>query len=316
MARPSRRAVSSRQAASTRHHPDTTDDESGTPDDTNPVPNPPPGRPPSLRVQLLEKEARISDLEAINSGLEADLSRLHTDYDDLRDDHNALLERFRTLSSNHTSLKSLKRKSEDALEDELVKKQKRIRRLERERAVAAECVDKTVCALESQLDGKSREIQCAEHQLTASKAVTMSRDTTITSLRSIITKKQSALTSTRNELYAAQKRDERAKRALKAARQAYSDLRIWKPRRDGQYSATARELARTLTHAGCAAEKIEFAVKSCARAFGIDIKGNRFMSARTVARAVDEGGKYGEIQLAREILEAPGMFPSRVSSLC
>ncbi|KAJ7318186.1 hypothetical protein DFH08DRAFT_820191 [Mycena albidolilacea] len=263
MAQPSRRAVSSRQAASTRHHPDTINDESGTPDDMNPVPNLPP--------------------EAINSGLEADLSRLRTDYDDLCDDHNALLEQFRTLSSNHTSLKSLKRKSEDALEDELVKKQKRIRRLEREHAVAAERVDKTVCALESQLDGKSREIQRTEHQLTASNAVTMSRDTTITSLRSIIAKKQSALTSTRNKLYAAQKRDERTKRALKAARQAYRDLHIWKPRRDGQYSATAPE-------------KIEFAVKSCAGAFGIDIKGNHFMSARTVARAVDEGGKYGEIQ--------------------
>ncbi|KAJ7323951.1 hypothetical protein DFH08DRAFT_711666 [Mycena albidolilacea] len=310
MARPSRCAVSSQQAASTRHHPDITNDESGTPDDTNPVPNPPSGRPPSLCVQLLEKEARISDLEAINSGLEADLSRLRTDYDDLRDDHNALLERFRTLSSNHTSLKLLKRKSEDALEDELVKKQKQIRRLERERAVAAERVDKTVCALESQLDGKSREIQCTEHQLTASNAVTMSRDTTITSLHSIIAKKQSALTSTQNELYAAQKRDEYTKWALKAARQAYRDLRIWKPRCDGQYSATARELARTLTHAGCAAEKIEFAVKSCAGAFGINIKGNRFMSAWTVARAVDEGGKYREIQLAREILEAPGFVES------
>jgi hypothetical protein len=72
--------------------------------------------------------------------------------------------------------------------NELVKKQEQIRRLEHERTVVAECVDKTVCALESQLDGKSREIQHAEHQLTASKAVTMSRDTTVTSLRSIITK--------------------------------------------------------------------------------------------------------------------------------
>ncbi|KAJ7115156.1 hypothetical protein C8R44DRAFT_928100 [Mycena epipterygia] len=138
----------------------------------------------------------------------------------------------------------------------------------------------------------------------------MSRDTTITSLRSIIAKKQSALTSTRNELYAAQKRDERAKRALKAAKQAYNDLRIWKPRHGGQYSATARELTRSLTHARCAAEKIAFAVKSCAAAFKIEIKRNHFMSARTVARAIDKGRKYGEIQLAREILEAPGFVES------
>ncbi|KAJ7197518.1 hypothetical protein B0H12DRAFT_976458, partial [Mycena haematopus] len=80
--------------------------------------------------------------------------------------------------------------------------------------------------------------------------------------------------------------------------------------RRGQYTATARELTRSLTHAGCAAEKVAAAVKSCAGAFGIRIKGNRFMSARTVARAIDEGGKYGEIQLAREMLEAPGFVES------
>jgi hypothetical protein len=32
----------------------------------------------------------------------------------------------------------------------------------------------------------------------------------------------------------------------------------------------------------------------------------RFMSARTVGRAIDEGGKYGEIQLGREIMDAKG----------
>ncbi|KAJ7031022.1 hypothetical protein C8F04DRAFT_900538, partial [Mycena alexandri] len=74
----------------------------------------------------------------------------------------------------------------------------------------------------------------------------------------------------------------------------------------GQYTAVARELARTLTYAGCAAEKIEYAVKACAKAFGIKIR-RRFMSARTVARAIDEGGKYGILQVGQEIMNAPGL---------
>ena len=76
----------------------------------------------------------------------------------------------------------------------------------------------------------------------------------------------------------------------------------------GQYTSAARELARNLIFAGCSAGKVAFAVKSCARAFGIVIAHHRFMDKRTVGRAIDEGGKYGEIQLAREIMDAPGML--------
>ncbi|KAJ7132017.1 hypothetical protein C8R44DRAFT_612781, partial [Mycena epipterygia] len=76
-----------------------------------------------------------------------------------------------------------------------------------------------------------------------------------------------------------------------------------------QYSAVSRELARNLTFAGCSAAKVEFVVNSCVRAFGIKVR-RRFMSHRTVGRAIDEGGKYGEIQLGREIMDAPGFVES------
>jgi hypothetical protein len=33
------------------------------------------------------------------------------------------------------------------------------------------------------------------------------------------------------------------------------------------------------------------------------------MSVRTVGWVVDEGGKYGEIQLAQEVMNAPGDYP-------
>ncbi|KAF8152881.1 hypothetical protein K438DRAFT_1623066, partial [Mycena galopus ATCC 62051] len=78
----------------------------------------------------------------------------------------------------------------------------------------------------------------------------------------------------------------------------------------GQYHAASRELARNLTYAGCAAGKIAFAVKSCADTFGVKIRHSRFMDPRSVGRAIDEGGKYGELQLAREILDSPGFIES------
>ncbi|KAF8194405.1 hypothetical protein K438DRAFT_1506859, partial [Mycena galopus ATCC 62051] len=78
----------------------------------------------------------------------------------------------------------------------------------------------------------------------------------------------------------------------------------------GQYTAESRELARSLTYAGCSAGKVEFAVRACAQAFGIEIRHKRFMDRRTVGHAIDEGGKYGEIQLGREIMHATGFVES------
>ncbi|KAJ7673696.1 hypothetical protein DFH06DRAFT_978939 [Mycena polygramma] len=101
----------------------------------------------------------------------------------------------------------------------------------------------------------------------------------------------------------------RAQEALKRSQKEYKILRTWNPRKNGEYHAASRELARNLTFAGCSAGKVEFAVRSCATAFGIKIR-QRFMSRRTVARAIDEGGKYGEIQLGKEIMDAPGFVES------
>ncbi|KAK7015941.1 hypothetical protein R3P38DRAFT_2907944, partial [Favolaschia claudopus] len=90
------------------------------------------------------------------------------------------------------------------------------------------------------------------------------------SLQSALRQTQSALNGTRQRLYASQKK-----------------------------------LGRDLTRTGCAAGKVESAVRACAEAFGITIRGG-FMSRRTVGRVIDEGGTFSELQLAREILNAPG----------
>ncbi|KAJ7362822.1 hypothetical protein DFH08DRAFT_627347, partial [Mycena albidolilacea] len=68
------------------------------------------------------------------------------------------------------------------------------------------------------------------------------------------------------------------------------------------YIADARRLARKLLSCGCAKGKVCLALQTCAEIFDIAIIGT-FMTRRTVARVRDEGGKYGEIQLAREIMD-------------
>ncbi|KAJ6462958.1 hypothetical protein C8R45DRAFT_1177843, partial [Mycena sanguinolenta] len=69
-------------------------------------------------------------------------------------------------------------------------------------------------------------------------------------------------------------------------------------------------LARELISCGCAEGKVARAVLSCADVFGISIGGAKFMSRRTVGRARDEGGKYAEIQLGREIMDCQGFIES------
>ncbi|KAJ7201493.1 hypothetical protein B0H12DRAFT_977636, partial [Mycena haematopus] len=61
---------------------------------------------------------------------------------------------------------------------------------------------------------------------------------------------------------------------------------------------------------GCAEGKVARAVQSCAEVFGITIRGAKFMARRTVGRVRDEGGKYGEIQLGREIMDCQGFIES------
>ncbi|KAJ6563792.1 hypothetical protein B0H19DRAFT_942359 [Mycena capillaripes] len=154
-----------------------------------------------------------------------------------------------------------------------------------------------------------KEIERRDRDLAQATNYIRSQEAVISSLQSTLQEKQSTLTTVRNRYYAAQKQTQRAKTSLQEIRTKYKQLLTWDPFEHGQYHAKSRELARNLTYAGCPAAKVEFAVRSCADAFGIKIR-CRFMSRRTVSRAIDEGGKYGEIQLGREINEAPGFIES------
>jgi hypothetical protein len=162
-----------------------------------------------------------------------------------------------------------------------------------------------VLGLKGSIDIKSHHIIDLERDLAAATNQISSYHTTISSLQLSLRDKQSSLTAARNRCYAIQKQAQRAKRTLKETTTAFKTLQTWQPTKNGQYTAVARALARDLTQAGCSSGKIAFAVESCARAFGIEIS-RAFMSSRTVGRVIDEGGKYGEIQLGSEILNAPG----------
>ncbi|KAJ7094890.1 hypothetical protein C8R43DRAFT_907989 [Mycena crocata] len=204
-----------------------------------------------------------------------------------------------------TSLKSLKRKAETSLNEELSKKHKRIKRLENERETNQETHSVALAKLQVSLDKSYTQISDIARTLSSATTRVVSQDATIISLRSSLRDKQLALTATRNRLHASRRQTERAKSSLRTGKKAYADIRVWDPMENGQYHTTSRELARNLTFAGCSASKVAFVVESCARAFRIEIK-RHFMSSRTVGRAIDEGGKYGELQLAREIMDAPG----------
>ncbi|KAJ7755599.1 hypothetical protein B0H14DRAFT_2585325 [Mycena olivaceomarginata] len=139
--------------------------------------------------------------------------------------------------------------------------------------------------------------------------------TTASKLKSDVCEIQSTLTTTRHQLLAARKRAGRAQRSLRNLKEKYNNLQTWRPTEHGEYTAKARELARGLIHAGCAAGKVELAVKFCAKAFGIVIWRNRFMSRPTVSRAIDEGGKYGEIQLGMEIMNGEVLMVLRTAHI-
>ncbi|KAJ7442078.1 hypothetical protein B0H11DRAFT_2251704 [Mycena galericulata] len=273
-----------------RHTSDDNDAENIPPDDSPAHIPPTVGKPKTLRAQLVEQDVYIAELETTNTALQAQILELRETHTaalkSISADNKKLISRNEMLSLSTSSLKNLKRKAEE----ELTKKHKQVKRLERERFTKDNMNTDKLSAFKNTLNEGSREITKLRHDLASANDQLCSRDAVISSLESDLKATQFTLTETRSKLYASQKQAERAKKSLQEMRKAYKLLRTWDPMEGGTYSAASRELARNLTYTGCSADKVEFAVRSC--------------------RAIDEGGKYGEIQLAREILDAPGFVES------
>ncbi|KAJ7711060.1 hypothetical protein B0H16DRAFT_1900781 [Mycena metata] len=259
----------------------------------------------SLKVQIIKKDARIAELEANLSELTTELGQLRVAHDGVCEANRIIQAKKCSISNNNQYLNSLKRKADH----EVAKKQKRIKRLERERDLKKEEATSTLANFDNTLYDKLARISHIERDLDSARSQIHSQNEIIASLRTSLQQRQYVLTAVRKLLYAAQKRVQRQEESLKTIRALYNALRVWNATTHGQYTTVARELARALTYAGCAAGKIEYAVKACAKAFGIRIC-RRFMSTRTVARAIDEGGKYGILQVGQEIMNAPGFIKS------
>ncbi|KAJ7124027.1 hypothetical protein C8R43DRAFT_899318 [Mycena crocata] len=257
------------------------------------------------KAQIAEKDAKIAELTTLNSALSADLLQLQNDHTQFSIAHQALLDRTRGLSLANKALNCLKRKAQTAFDDELGKKTKRIKRLERERDAKKKDSIMASSGLQNALDDSSVRIAQLEQSIVSVNTKITSKNIEIQTLQINLKDRQSTITAIRGQLYASRKRVERAKNSLQAVCKSYRALQTWDPTEHGQFHPVSRKLARDLTYAGCSAGKVAFAVESCAQAFNIKIK-RCFMGRRTVGRVIDEGGKYGELQLAREIFECTG----------
>jgi DNA repair exonuclease SbcCD ATPase subunit len=306
----SKRTRAAKLANNVRHQHSDSDDENTPPGDPKPIPDAPPplGRKSkTLRSQIIEKDSRITELEAIISGLETELSHVRSDLNHVRADHEILRQQCSSIKVECRSLKSLKRKAELDAKEDLEKKHKRIRRLEHARDVKTQQTTAILSDLGATVNDQTEEITKLLADLSSARALAQTRDYHSSRLQSQLRDKQDTLAAVRKELSNTITREKRAKEQLKEVRTAYDTLRTWNPKDGNTYTADARRLARKLLSCGCAEGKVRLAVQTCAEVFGIAIIGT-FMTRRTVARVRDEGGKYGEIQLAREIMDGQGSF--------
>jgi hypothetical protein len=121
-----------------------------------------------------------------------------------------------------------------------------------------------------------------------------------------VSRLRAELVQTRKKVHALQMRVHRASRALarvisksrtmpknSSSRQLY---------RKGAYTAEFRALARRLVLAGCAQKSVGPIIQAMLKALHIPL-GNRCMSARTVQRAILEGGVAAKVQLGHEIMQ-------------
>ncbi|KAJ7930160.1 hypothetical protein B0H13DRAFT_2309848 [Mycena leptocephala] len=229
------------------HRPDPSDALGDTSDEENTPPqpkSPPSGKRKTLKQQVIEKDGIIAQLEGVIAGLQSDILELRrTHRDSLRSISHAnetLSARNQLLYATNQSLATRKRKAETALSEEITRKHKRIKRLERDRESKAEAADVSLGGMKDQLSTAFKEIERLDRDLAQATSHIRSRDALISSLQLSLREKQSTLTTTRNRFYAAQKQTQRAKTLLKEIRGKYKQLLTWDPTEHGQYRAVSR----------------------------------------------------------------------------
>ncbi|KAJ7578436.1 hypothetical protein C8J56DRAFT_897995 [Mycena floridula] len=229
------------------------------------------------KQQLLEKDVKIADLQSQISVLEDSTSRLNQDLLEHRETIETFNRQNNALSIQNLTLSSslrLKRKTETNLSSELSLKQK-----------------------QQALVDKNHHIAHLDKSLASSDLRAASLDITVASLHSQLKKKQESINETQKRLYAFQKQAGRAQSSLKQLRCDHNAILVWNPTQKGEYTVEAQRLARDLTFAGCAGDKVKLAIRSCAETFGIKV-------------GCDIRGKYSEIQIGREIMNTQALIDS------
>ncbi|KAF8202742.1 hypothetical protein K438DRAFT_1758056 [Mycena galopus ATCC 62051] len=95
---------------------------------------------------------------------------------------------------------------------------------------------------------------------------------------------------------------ERAKASAAEFKRLYDQISEWKCKEGGVFSSGARRVFRLFVWAGCAEAKVGSAIRALLEEVGVMVQ--HLPSARTVQRAIKEGGEFGLIQLGYEISHA------------
>ncbi|KAF7331459.1 hypothetical protein MKEN_00024600 [Mycena kentingensis (nom. inval.)] len=269
----------------------------------------------TTRAELARKDAEIHTLKTRVLELEREVQRVEDvehELEALQGSYNALEEKRRQLYVEKRNLDKAKRRVEEDLREETRSHTKRVRRLENQLETQADAsattthsLDAVIDDLRHQLVAQSATVRQLESELTSARAKIASHTIHIQSLQFSLKAKQDTITAVRQQLYAAEKREKTAKSSLAKLQKEYNRVRVWRPKEKGVFRPEWRALARDLVGAGVPLAKLRLVAESFARTVGVEIKG-KFMSARTGARVIDEGGLLGELQNARELLDCDG----------
>ncbi|KAJ7617432.1 hypothetical protein FB45DRAFT_871847 [Roridomyces roridus] len=96
---------------------------------------------------------------------------------------------------------------------------------------------------------------------------------------------------------------ERVQTKYSEVKEAYEKIRCWVCFTGGRFTDEARWFFCQCVRAGCCQELVGFLIRCFAEVTGIEV--DRVPSARTVTRAMMEGGVFGKLQLGKEIQDAP-----------
>ncbi|KAF8205624.1 hypothetical protein K438DRAFT_1756984 [Mycena galopus ATCC 62051] len=157
-----------------------------------------------------KKQAQVKKLSESNRSLKAQI----TDKDAI-------------ISQLEACVSELEDKAEATLSDQLTKKHKRVKQLERDLDTKQQVTLMELSTLEDGLDDKLGEIRQLNLDLAACWTELQSRDATIRDLQSMLWGKQAALTVVRKDLHKTWRWEEHAKGSLQSVKQEYRRLHTW-----------------------------------------------------------------------------------------